>query len=94
MPDSRHNPTVPGNSLPSAGGGARRCTSSDDLRTALDVIRAAAANLRNYRERLTPEEHTASACDIEEAADHIARRLETAAALKSTAGTNGKRSLR
>ena len=66
--------------------GGRGCASSQELRAALNVIRAAVANLRDYRERLSAADHTAAVLDIEEATEQIAKELELASAIDVGAG--------
>lgn len=77
MPAARHNSQVPGIS-PTSDSTSPPCHKAwEELRTALDIIVAAAANLRHYRDRLTPDDHTATVRDIEQAAEQIAKRLES-----------------
>lgn len=68
MPAKRHHPGVleflPTPPAPAA-----------ELRDALDTILAAAANLRLYRERLTPEDFNATVRDIEDATEQISAQL-------------------
>ena len=75
MPVTRHTSKVPGISLASASPKPRGCASSEEFRTALDVILTATANLRDYRDRLSAADHNAAVRDIEEAAELIARGL-------------------
>ena len=65
MPSARHHPKAPGTSPTPAP------TSAAELRDALDVIHAAVANLRLYRERLTTDDYAAALGDIENAAEQI-----------------------
>jgi hypothetical protein len=75
----RHTAKVPENSLTSASA-SRDCHGSfEQIRAAIDVILAGAANLRHYRDRLTPDDHSAIVSDIEEAAEQISRDLGTKA---------------
>jgi hypothetical protein len=75
MPVTRHNPQVHEIPLPSAGRVEDRFTSQEEIRAALDIILAATANLRHYRDRLSTEDRTTTVRDIEEAAEEIARVL-------------------
>ncbi len=69
---ARHSPKMPGHTLALAKPGTPRRAARDEIRTALDTILVAAANLQHYRHRLTPEDHAASVRDIEQAAEQIA----------------------
>ena len=75
MPAACKNLRVPRTSLMPEAPRPRRRESMEELRTALDIIVAAAANLRHYRERLTAEEHAETVRDIEQAAEWIATEL-------------------
>ncbi len=77
---TRHNLKVHGTSLLPVSNERRDRAPFDELRAALEVILGAAANLRQYRERLTPEDHTATVRDIEQAAEQIFNGLELAVA--------------
>jgi len=94
MPVSRHNPRVPETSLTSASFNPRGCPSSEEFRTAVGVILAAAANLRDYRDRLSAEDHTAAVLDIETAAEQISNGLDAAQTPPRNARTDGKRRAR
>lgn len=94
MPAARHNPKVPGISLTPACAGLRHCASPEELRTALDIILGAAANLRHYRDRLTPEDHTATVRDIEQAAEQISAGLAVEQSPPRAAPTGVKRRAR
>ena len=71
-----HTSPMPGKSLTPASPVPPRGALPEELHTALDIILAAAANLRHYRERLTPEDHIATVRDIEQAAEQISHGLE------------------
>jgi hypothetical protein len=88
----RHNPTVPENS-PTSAGACRVCDASfEQIRAATEVILAGAANLRCYRDRLTPGEYFAIVSDIEEAAEQISRGLAPGAISAITTKRKGRRS--
>ena len=74
----RHNSTVPENSLTSAASldAKRDCLASfEQIRAAIDVILAGAANLRHYRDRLTSDDHLAIlAIQAETTVHHDGRR--------------------
>ena len=91
MRATHHTPKVPGKSPPPSGSGVLRRVSSEELRAALDIILAAAANLRHYRDRLTPDDHAATVRDIEEAAERISADLTMEPAPPRDAMTDGKR---
>lgn len=88
MPASRHNQKVSGLPPTLASAGPSRHATWEDLRASLDIIMAAAANLRHYRDRLSPDDHTATVRDIEQAAEQIANRLESERA--PAAGVKGR----
>jgi hypothetical protein len=101
MPVTRHTPKVPGISVASRSAKALRggesvssnprgCASSEEFRTALDVILAATANLRDYRNRLSAEDHTAAVLDIEAAVEQISNGLDNAKTQR-TPGSGVKR---
>ena len=77
--------------MTSAYPGPRRDVSFEGVRAALDVILAAAANLRDYRDRLTSDDHFATVRDIEQAAEQIARKLELERGPAPAAATGLKR---
>ena len=94
MPAARHNPKVPELSPTSASARPPCHETWQELRTALDIIMAAAANLRHYRDRLSPDDHTATVRDIEQAAEQIASGLAMEIWPTRAATTDGKRKTR
>ncbi len=94
MPVTRHTPKVPGIALSSVSFNPGGCASSEQFRAALDVILAATANLRDYRDRLSAEEHTAAVIDIEVAAEQISNGLGAAQTPPRNSRTGGKRRAR
>jgi hypothetical protein len=91
MHTARHNPEVPENAPPSTNGVVPCPSLWEELHTALDIIRAAAANLRHYRDRLTSHDYTAAVRDIEQAAEQISHGLTTENSTLLTAVASGKR---
>ena len=77
---------VPPAATKSEDTGLRGCASSQELRAALNVILAAVANLRDYRDRLSAEDHKAAVLDIEEATEQIAGKLALESAIDVVAG--------
>jgi hypothetical protein len=94
MRAARHNPKVPGISPTLAHAVPPRDAAWEELHTALEIILAAAANLRHYRERLTPEDHTATVRDIEQAAEQISAGLALEKLATPANTTGGKRRTR
>jgi hypothetical protein len=76
MSVARHNSQVPGISFAAARDSAAGWATEEQFRTALEVIRVAATNLRHYHARLTLEDYTAIVNDIEQAAESLSHSLE------------------
>jgi hypothetical protein len=95
MPRALHNPQVPGILLtPARFSQQHRCASAAEFSDALDVIHAAVANLRLYRDRLTLDDYSASLQDIEHAAAQISRGAAREAARIPAKTRNTKRGSR
>ena len=94
MRATRHNSQVLEISRTSASASPRRHATWEELHTALDIIMVAAANLRHYRDRLTPEDHTATIRDIEQAAEQISASLAEQQSPPSSVTTGVKRRMR
>jgi hypothetical protein len=92
MSAPRHNQMVPEYSRISAGASRQSPASIDQLRAAVGVILAGTANLRHYRDRLTPDEHIVIVSDIEEATEQILRALPAETARAAPSKDNGRAS--